>query len=330
MSGIINTKIILLIVIFIFPGYNIVSSQSRQMKTCSDPELQINYSDMDSWYYWNLKESFLIGGDTKRLYQIGKADDPGGSRELLEKDPSSMWKTTNLYARIGVDIAAPCVFPEKREGGYCCRMESKIVKVDVVGIKIKVLVSGTLFLGDIDEPVKSIKDPIRKLNHGILFNGKPKAIAFSYKYRSGRNRTKTYYSTTPVTGPDKGEFCMILQKRWEDEKGNVYAIRIGGTRNFFNDTGNKWVNDTSIAIRYGNITKESFYDPKVMGLIPGISELYVKNSKNKMVPLTEKGWDLNNDSPTHLVLYFTSSYEGINFTGSPDSAFWIDNVRFIY
>ncbi|MCF6334091.1 MAG: PCMD domain-containing protein [Draconibacterium sp.] len=90
------------------------------------------------------------------------------------------------------------------------------------------------------------------------------------------------------------------------------------------------MNDTVFQITYGNFTKRSNYDAKTMGLIPEVSEVYVKNSKNKMVSLTETGWGKKEDTPTHLILYFTSSYQGVDYVGSPETVFWVDNIEFIY
>jgi hypothetical protein len=67
-----------------------------------------------------------------------------------------------------------------------------------------------------------------------------------------------------------------------------------------------------------------------MGLIPGVGEVFVKNLKNEMVPLVETGWGKPDDAPTHLILYFTSSYEGVQYIGSTDSKFWVDNIEFVY
>lgn len=325
-----NWVVIYLVIITTLTGGRGLFAQSMQKNDYSKYAFQLKYSDMDSWYYMQVRESSVIGGNFKKLYQIGNSPCSESSANDTEKDHESEWATTNIFARIGANVAVTCVFPEIKNDGFCCRMESIIKTVDVIGIKIKVLVSGAIFLGNVYEPVRSIKYPIRQLNHGIAFTQKPKAIQFSYKYKAGQNRKRIYYSSTPVSGPDKGEFCMILQKRWEDSKGNVFAKRIGGARSFLNDSGNKWVNDTTISILYGDISRETFFNPSTMGLIPQISELYVKNSRDKMVPLTETSWDKCNDSPTHLILYFTSSFEGINYTGSPGSVFWIDNVRFIY
>lgn len=291
---------------------------------------QIEYSNLDSWYYREVRESFVIGGATQKLYEIGKFDVANDKSNPLLKDHSSPWATTNLYAKIGADVGVSCVFPEKTKDGCCCRMETKIREVNLIGLKLKVLVAGTIFLGEIIQPVRSVKDPICKLNHGIPFTGKPTAVQFSYKYKSGKDRLRSVFSSRPVDGNDKAEFCMILQKRWEDEKGNVYATRIGGARDFLYDSRNRWVNDTTVTVKYGDITKEPFYDPKRMALIPEVSELYVKNSKGEMVPLTETGWDTFHETPTHLILYFTSSFEGVNYIGSTESTLWVDNIRLIY
>lgn len=329
MAGLFKNVAILFIIFSLFLSKS-VSAQLKQSLVKACTEKQIEYSDLDSWYYREVHESLFIGGATQKLYEIGTSGAGNNKHNPLLKDQSSPWATTNLYAKIGADVGVNCVFPEKTKDGCCCRMETKIREVNLIGLKIKVLVAGTIFLGEIIQPVRSVKDPICKVNHGIAFEGKPGGVQFSYKYKSGQHRLKSVFSSRPVEGSDKGEFCMILQKRWEDENGNVYAIRIGGARDFLFDTRDQWVNDTTVTVKYGDITKEPFYDPKRMALIPEVSELYVKNSKNEMVPLTETGWDTFHETPTHLILYFTSSFEGVNYIGSPESMLWVDNIRLIY
>jgi len=49
-----------------------------------------------------------------------------------------------------------------------------------------------------------------------------------------------------------------------------------------------------------------------------------------MFPLTETGWGTKEDTPTHLIMCFTSSYQGVDFVGSPETIFWVDNIEFIY
>jgi hypothetical protein len=49
-----------------------------------------------------------------------------------------------------------------------------------------------------------------------------------------------------------------------------------------------------------------------------------------MVSLVETGWGKPDDIPTHLIMYFTSSYQGVNYTGSTETKFWVDNIEFVY
>ncbi|MCF6334092.1 MAG: PCMD domain-containing protein [Draconibacterium sp.] len=52
------------------------------------------------------------------------------------------------------------------------------------------LIAGTLFLGEMIEPVRNMKDPIKKVNQGVPFNQTPKAIKFDYKYTVGTSGLK--------------------------------------------------------------------------------------------------------------------------------------------
>ncbi len=301
------------------PGQNLVDSSGQLM-----------FSSFDSWYFRILTESAIIGGETKYLYEIGAIDPLFEQEGLHRKDSNSPWESSNFVAKTGFDKAVNCVFPDTTENGYCCRLETKLFGLRSFGLKLNVLVTGCLFVGRMIEPVRNIREPLKNMNHGILFTGKPKAIRFDFRYDPGENRIRSIYTSSPVEGSDQAECCLILQRRWEDEEGQVMAARIGGTRNFFSGTGKKWVRDTTLTIHYGNITKEPFYDPETMALIPDVSEMYVKNSRDQLVPLTETSWGSREDTPTHLVLYFTSSYQGSDFTGSPESVLWIDNVHLIY
>jgi len=295
-----------------------------------DKQGQLNYSSLDFWYARKVKESILLSGKTIDLYGVGVVNLKSDFFDTKLKDPKSPWGTTNIYSKMVLDLANTRVFPEKRGAGYCCRMETAIRKDNIAGLKVEVLIAGTLFVGDLIEPVRGLKDPLKNVSQGIPFTKKPKAVKFDYKYRVGNQRVKAIYSVDPAEGTDKAEFCMILQKRWEDKNGNVFATRIGGARQFFTGTVSQWIKDATFQVSYGDVTRLPEYDAKTMGLIPGVGEVYVKNSQNKMVPLVETGWGKPEDVPTHLIFYFTSSYQGILYQGSPESVFWVDNIEFVY
>jgi hypothetical protein len=295
-----------------------------------DKQGQLNYSLLDFWYARKVKESILLSGNIIELFGVGKIEPQSDFFDTRLKDEISPWSTTNIYAKMVLDIGNARVYPEKRGTGYCCRMETAIRKDNIVGLKVEVLIAGTLFVGDMIEPVRGMKDPLKNVNQGIPFTEKPKAIKFDYKYSVGKQRVKADYRVVPVEGIDKAEFCLVLQKRWEDTNGNVFATRIGGARQFFTGSVNQWINGAEFPIIYGDITNLPNYDAKTMGLINADMSVYVKNSQNKMVRLIETGWEKSDDRPTHLILYYTSSYEGVQYIGSPKTVFWVDNIELMY
>ena len=295
-----------------------------------DKQGQLNYSSLDLWYARKVKESFMLSGKIVDLYGVGVVNPNSDFYDTKLKDRKSPWVTTNIYSKMVLDLGNTRVYPEKRGEGYCCRLETAIRKDNIAGLKVEVLIAGTLLVGDMLEPVRGLKDPLKNINQGIPFNRKPQAVKFDYKYHIGNKCVKAIYGIDPIEGADKAEFCLILQKRWEDENGNVFATRIGGARQFFTGTVSQWVNGATFPVTYGDFTRLPQYDAKTMGLIPGVGEVYVKNSHNKMVPLVETGWGKPEDTPTHLIFYFTSSYQSFLYQGSPESVFWVDNIEFVY
>jgi len=310
--------------------YALVAFSQNDPSIYIDKQGQLNYSSLDFWYARKVKESILLSGNTIDLFGVGKIDPGSDFFDTNLKDPKSPWGTSNIFSKMVLDLGNTRVFPEKRDNGYCCRLETAIRKDNIAGLKVEVLISGTLFVGDMIEPVRSLKDPLKNVNQGIPFNRKPKAVKFDYKYTVGKQRVKAIYSVDPAEGTDKSEFCLILQKRWEDKNGNVFATRIGGARQFFTGTASQWINGATFPVSYGDITRLPEYDAKTMGLIPGVGEVFVKNSKNEMVPLVETGWGKPDDQPTHMIFYFTSSYEGVQYIGSTESKFWVDNIEMVY
>ena len=321
-------QILILLVLFFY--LNETAKSQVKAEDLVDNNGQLNYSSLDYWYARKVKESFLLSDTVVNLYAVGKVDKTADLFDYRLKDKKSPWGTTNIYSKMVLNIGTTRVYPEKRGDGYCARLETKIRKDNIVGLKVDVLVAGTLFVGDLIEPVHGLKDPIKNVSQGIPFTQKPKAVKFDYKYSVGDKRVKAVYRQEQVPGTDKAEFCIVLQKRWEDKDGNVFAKRIGGTRQFFTGEQKDWINGAEFPIIYGDITNEPFYDPKTMGLIPDVGEVWVKNSKNVLVPLVETGWGTADDIPTHMIMYFTSSYEGVQYVGSPNSVFWVDNIQFLY
>ena len=215
----------------------------------------------------------------------------------------SPWATSNVMARVaGITKTNTSVFPEKRGDGFCARMDTRMESVKVFGIvDITVLAAGSMFLGEVHEPIKGTKNPQKMLNSGIS-------------------------RITDVEGKDFPEVNLFLQKRWEDEKGNIYAKRVG-TMVVRYYTTTDWHNNATYSIMYGDITGDPAYKAHMMRL--QVEERYAVNSKGESVPIKEVAWGTEDDVPTHLLLQFTSSHGGA-YIGSPGNSLWIDNVKLVY
>ena len=195
-----------------------------------------------------------------------------------------------------------------------------------------VLAAGSVYLGDMVEPITSSSNPMRWLNYGIPFTEKPKAVQFDYKVQlSGkpdRSRQTGFSAVKTVAGADMPNVICLLQKRWEDEKGNIYARRIGTAIQRFSQNSD-WVNGKQLEIHYGNISAEPFYKPYMNLFNGGDDQKYAKNSKGKMVPVQEVECGTADETPTHLCLQFASSFGGA-YIGAVGTTLWVDNVKLIY
>lgn len=274
----------------------------------------------ENWTSQTIKESAILGGNTVTLHHVGT--------------PGSPWATSNVWAKVsGITKTNTSVYKDTHAGhGNCVKLYTHIVEAKVLGIiNIKVLAAGSIYLGKTIQPITDTKNPMAKLNAGIAFTKKPRAIMFDYKtniVKGSRIRQNGITKGSTVAGQDMADCILYLQKRWEDASGNIYAKRIGTmVRRFSMSTGG-WKEDQQFKIEYGDIRSQSFYT-SAWALTSGDVTKYARNSKGKMVPIKEVGWGSASDTPTHLVLQFDSSHGGA-YVGTVGNTLWVDNVRLVY
>lgn len=291
----------------------------------------LSYGNFDQWVTRHVKESGIIGGAEKKVFEVGptKSIPNAGPYTNMGGSP---WATSNVYAKVaGVVKASNQVYPDRHGNGYCAKLTTQYEHVKALGIvNMDVLASGTIFLGQMLEPVSSTKNPYSKMNMGMPFSKRPSALQFEYKltvpsgqriYSSGFGSKKT------LPGQDYAEVFILLQRRWEDSNGNIHAARVGTGRERFGSSVANWTTHR-IPVWYGDITKHAGYQ-SYMGLIPKDKSYYAKNSKGKMVPVIEEKWDDPKATPTHIVV-MASSGCGTAYTGTPGMALWIDNMSLVY
>lgn len=289
------------------------------------------YGDFNSWVTRHVKESGIIGGDTKTLYEVGPTQSISGNEPYTNKG-GSPWGTSNVMAKVsGITKTNVSVFREKRDAGYCAKLVTHIEKVKVLGlININVLAAGSLYLGDMKEPITGTKEGPQALNWGIPFTGRPKALRYDYKVAIAnspdRIRLTGFSGKSTIKGKDLAVTVLLLQKRHEDTKGNITAKRVGTLVITYDKSTQEWKNGATYEIWYGDIRRRKDYNAELMGLR---STDYARNSHGKSVPVKETGFATAGEKPTHLVLQFSSSHGGA-YIGSPGNTFWVDNVGLVY
>ena len=292
------------------------------------------FGKFDNWCQREIKESGLIGGSTKYLYEFyGNPTDTLRTGKTPFKAPKDyFWRTNNVLAVVaGVVKTNNTVFPEKRGDGYCARIEAHIEEVKALGIvNMDVVCQGALLVGVLPEPITDTKSPMAKVFYGFPFNGCPKAVRLDYKADVGHEtiRGTGFSKLKPMGVPDYAEITMILQKRWEDEEGNVHALRVGTGIERIDKDIPQWVNGHEVDIYYGDMTTQPSYK-EYMGLKDDPETAYcTKNSQGRDVMVIEEGWAAPGTQPTHLVLHFISSC-GKAFYGGVGNVLWVDNVEIV-
>lgn len=265
------------------------------------------FGDFEHWKSNDIKESSLIGGQTKTIYKFG-----------------GTWDCSNAHAKaFGIDKVSVSVTPEKRGEGTCCRMESTLETVSAIGIDFKALATGSIFTGKMIDVVgmKQSNDPNSAIDMGVPFTGRPSALILDYKALI-QNATAVYApaktKVKEVAGRDKGHITLILQHRWE-ENGHVYAYRVGTAVQYINQTTD-WKNDFRLPIVYGEAGKAS----KELSN----NRHKTHNSKGQMVCIEEV--DYRGDlAPTHIIVQISAGSMP-PFTGCPGNTMWVDNIRLAY
>ncbi len=292
----------------------------------------IKFGNMDQWVTRNIKESAVIGGKEKHVYAIGPTQTITGAKPYVPQG-GSPWASSNVYAKVfGVVKTSNAVFPAPHPGhGTCARLSTMLEHCKVLGLmNIDVLVSGSIFLGQMQEPIANTSNPYSKFDMGIPFTQRPKALVFDYKLIDPQTNIITRATTgsrKTRKGKDSADVYIYLQRRWEDAEGNVHAKRVGTGRERFSDN-HDWVYGHRIPVIYGDATKHPSYR-NYMNLLNGEKAYYTRNSKGKMVPINEEGWDDENATPTHLIVMFSAG-SGVAYEGQLGMELWVDNVALAY
>ena len=257
----------------------------------------IKYGDFENWITRNIHESRVLGGKVKQVYEIGPEEVMDNSKPYSNKG-GSPWATSNVMANVmGVVKGSNAVFPDKNpSGGRCCMMTTIIEKVQVLGlVNLKVLVAGSIYLGYNIEPIRNASNPYSKMEMGVPFSRRPKALRYDYKVEipeGARRMRATGTSSKQLEGSDNAEVYILLQRRWEDSEGNIYAKRVGTGRGRYGPSCGWYITATYRRIPSTRITWV-LYRPTA-AIMPATAEarwcLYEKWAGTAPTPLPPICW----------------------------------------
>lgn len=292
------------------------------------------YGRFDSWCVREIKESDIIGGSVKYLYEFyGSPSDTLKTGKTPFSAPKDyLWRTNNVLAVVaGIVKTNNTVYPERRGDGYCARIETHIERVKALGVvNMDVTCQGALLVGALPEPIKDTKSPMAKVLYGVPFNGRPSALQLDFKADVGNEvvRGTGFSKLKPMGYPDYAQITVILQKRWEDEEGRIHAKRVGtGIERIYEDV-TQWRNGHKVTIRYGDITSEPYYE-EYMGLNNDPeTAFHALNSRGENVVVEEEEWASPDEQPNHMMIHFISSC-GNAFYGGVGNTLWVDNVQVV-
>lgn len=289
----------------------------------------IKYGDFNSWITRNISESGVIGGNTRQVYEVGPTATINGNKAYSNMG-GSPWATSNVYAKVsGVTKTSNAVYPAVRSGANkCAKLTTKLENVKVLGVvNMDVMVAGSMFLGNMIEPIKSTSNPYSKMNMGVPYAKRPTSLVFDYKVECPNVNTRVkstgFSSKKTLPGRDAAVVFVFLQRRWEDEKGNLHAKRVGTAGQKFS-ASTPWHNGHQLKITYGNASSLVAHNP-YLALRGKANAYYGRNSKGKLVPIIEEGWDDAKATPTHAIVMFSAG-SGEPYVGTEGLTLYVDNV----
>lgn len=292
---------------------------------------KVPFGDFEQWVVRYIDESQIIGGNRKTLYVVGPTDTIVGNEAYDYK--KTIWATSNAFAKVmGITKTSTNVTPDRGPTGRCAKLATQYAYCKVAGmVNIKVLAGGSIYWGKMLEPITGVSDPYAFMDWGIPFTKRPKALVLNYRSvipNTGKLVKGTTFRTIEFDGYDPAEIMFVLQHRWEDEKGNIHAKRVGTAVYHVDQTSHGWVNNFRIPVIYGDARKSPDYKP-YMDLITGEKTMYALNSKGKKKPVVEEGWADADCPATHAIMAVTSGSQGA-FIGALGNILWVDEIRLEY
>lgn len=232
------------------------------------------------------------------------------------------WATGNQGAAfaigIGADADLPSVPHETATGKNAAQLTTQNMGDLAAAFGGKGIAAGSIFTGIFE--IGSVTDahPV----FGVPYTQTPVAFKVDYKYIPAEGLMNG--KLKPVEGEDAMDFYLILEKREGDK-----VKRLGVAWYRSSEEQSEW-KSLEVDIKYArnNRAPEGVEEYAKHVLKYGHDGDITATNPNMMPEAT---WgDIATDKPTHILVVFTSSYQGDYFIGAPGSKLIVDNFELIY
>lgn len=263
--------------------------------------IQLNNSSFDLWHESSFAE--------KTYLDIG-AD-----------DQDKTWGTGNQGAAFAIALGTDADFPTKRaEMGnktYAAELVTQNMGALAAAFGGKGIAAGNLFSGVFDIAGVTDAHPV----FGIPFTQTPSSFEFKYQYTPAEGLMDG--TLKPVTGKDGMDVYVVLERR---EGETAKRLGVGWMRS--EDRQADW-KIVEVPIKYARgQAPEGLQDYEKRVLKYGIGG---DPANNDPTSLPEVEWgNIEQQKPTHIIVVFTSSYQGDYFIGAPGSKLVVDDFKLKY
>lgn len=214
-----------------------------------------------------------------------------------ENADNTIWDTANRGVAIAGD--ANTTHEDLGGGDFAAKMTS------VAAPLIVRMAAATLFTGKFTEDFPSPTNPRSNIDFGTPFSGRPSAFRVDYRYLPGDSYEDG--DGNPLPGGDQCDIYVLLQKREGDQSQRI------GTGWFRSDAEVADFTTLEVEIKYGELTASD----------PEFEYAKVRTDEGE-------SWGDPNDTPTHIVVVFSSSALGDFFTGAIGSELTVNNFELVY
>lgn len=242
--------------------------------------------------------------------------------EIGENEEDDTWGTGNRGAAtvklMGAEVEFPSQPFERSTGNFAAELITQNMGTLAAGSLGggKGIAAGNLFTGTFDASTLINAHPV----FGYPYTETPSAFQVDYQYIPAEGLIDG--KLKPVEGTDALDIFVILEKR---EGDNAKRLGVGWFRS--GETQSKWVTK-SVDIKYAHGSAPEGLEPyqtKVLKYGWG-GDITITDPND----LPETAWgDITVEDPTHIVVVFTSSYQGDYFIGAPGSRLLVDNFKLI-